>query len=1130
MNLLFNNRLVSISSKILIGCFVVLAYGLIQGHSASAGTCTFASTEPTNSWHVAANWGCGGVPTSTSPVVIPAATTTYILANTAATAGSVTITGTLKPWGSTLSVNGNWTKAGTFTAGTSTIDFTGTAAQTINSVTTFNNVTVTKASGTVTAAAAVTIDGTLATAGGGTLDMQGNALSVALTTAIGALTTVTSTSGTLTFTGAVTNVGNIGTVSGSELFASTLDNSGTLSLGAGTATSTGSLTNTGTINQESGKLALIADYSGAGTFNGQAGTTWFYGTANQSIRGVTFYNVEFRKSAGTVTIVTADVTLDGTLTMEGAGTLNAADRALTALHGVSIVGSTVTSTTGTLSLAGIANAGFIGSSYGNMLFPSLSFANASGVLNIGHGTATSTITFPGDGTINGNSGTIVLAANTANVNFIWPTGATFNAQSGTVKYARATGAQGVNCSYTYNNLNIQTVGGDATLSANCMVNGTLFVGSASTLNADIRSLTVAGASTIAGTATSTSGTLTFNGAVINSGSIGSVDGNTMFGSTLANSGILNVGAGVATTTGTLDNSGGTINCNTGKFALVANFISPAPGTFNANTCTVTFYGTANQSIRGMAFYNLENRKSAGTATFNTADVTVANVFDTYVGGTLSAGSVNFTVSGGTTIRASTTVTSTSGTLAFAAVNNAGSLGSSSGPITMTSLTNSGTLGLGAESTSTGSITSSGTIRLNGETLNVGGNWTDTGTLTPVGGGVKFNGGGAQSIGTEASFYNFGVNKLAGVATLTGNVSTTNFLLTAGTLAVADKIFYAPGNYGNAGLVTRTTGKIKHAASYKNFVNASGVTQTSYTTPGAIYLEVKDNNRNMNGAAVETLTVPLVVNAAGGGDSETVTLTETGVATGIFRSGLVGLYTGTTIVPGNGEVIISASGIGTETYTDNQDATDTGATTATLTYSTGVVTPPGGGGGGLPPVTTQFQSETSDPNRTTYLNNLSSMGLPVNSLVKLPDDNNGATQEDSAVYYIGSDGKRHAFPNSKIYFTWYKDFSGVRIITAEQLASIPLGSNVRYKPGSRMVKFTTDPKVYAVDANGVLRWVKTAAAATALYGDNWNTFIDDMTDAFFTNYSFGSDIDSAADFNASTAMSLEATISDNLGKA
>src|SRR5262249_22936910 len=30
----------------------------------------------------------------------------------------------------------------------------------------------------------------------------------------------------------------------------------------------------------------------------------------------------------------------------------------------------------------------------------------------------------------------------------------------------------------------------------------------------------------------------------------------------------------------------------------------------------------------------------------------------------------------------------------------------------------------------------------------------------------------------------------------------------------------------------------------------------------------------------------------------------------------------------------------------------------------------------------------------------------------------------AVYFFGNDGKRHAFPNARVYATWYADFSGV----------------------------------------------------------------------------------------------------------
>ena len=85
----------------------------------------------------------------------------------------------------------------------------------------------------------------------------------------------------------------------------------------------------------------------------------------------------------------------------------------------------------------------------------------------------------------------------------------------------------------------------------------------------------------------------------------------------------------------------------------------------------------------------------------------------------------------------------------------------------------------------------------------------------------------------------------------------------------------------------------------------------------------------------------------------------------------------------------------------------------------------------------------------------------------------------AVYYVGADAKRYVFPNEKTFKTWFSDFSGVQTITDAELAALPIGGNVTYKPGVRMVKITTDPKVYAVDASGTLRWVSTEAAAVAL---------------------------------------------------
>ncbi len=173
------------------------------------------------------------------------------------------------------------------------------------------------------------------------------------------------------------------------------------------------------------------------------------------------------------------------------------------------------------------------------------------------------------------------------------------------------------------------------------------------------------------------------------------------------------------------------------------------------------------------------------------------------------------------------------------------------------------------------------------------------------------------------------------------------------------------------------------------------------------------------------------------------------------------------------------------------------------------------------------SSPSTPELTNRLNNLSRIGVSVHTLVKLPDDGNRFTQADSAVYYIGADGRRHAFPNDRVFFTWYSNFDGVRVLSASELASIPLGANATYKPAMKMVKFTTDPKVYAVSANRTLRWVKTETAATALYGSTWNRQIDDISDSFYTDYNFGADVNTSSDFDRTSLQASIRFVSDAL---
>ena len=149
------------------------------------------------------------------------------------------------------------------------------------------------------------------------------------------------------------------------------------------------------------------------------------------------------------------------------------------------------------------------------------------------------------------------------------------------------------------------------------------------------------------------------------------------------------------------------------------------------------------------------------------------------------------------------------------------------------------------------------------------------------------------------------------------------------------------------------------------------------------------------------------------------------------------------------------------------------------------------------------------------------------LVKLKCDGTNASI-CTAVYYLGKDGKRYVFPNSKIYATWYDDFSSVKTISASALASYTIGGNVNYRPGVRMVKITSDPKTYAVAKNGVFRWVKTEAAAKALYGTDWNKKIDDLSDAFFFNYSIGKEIAVSTDYGVASQKSSATTINMDKG--
>ncbi len=130
------------------------------------------------------------------------------------------------------------------------------------------------------------------------------------------------------------------------------------------------------------------------------------------------------------------------------------------------------------------------------------------------------------------------------------------------------------------------------------------------------------------------------------------------------------------------------------------------------------------------------------------------------------------------------------------------------------------------------------------------------------------------------------------------------------------------------------------------------------------------------------------------------------------------------------------------------------------------------------------------------------------LIKLPDDGDKNTTYDSAVYTIGADGKRHAFPNETVFYSWYKSFEDVQEVEQSVMDEYSLGANVTMRPGTYLVKIQTANSVYAVEHNGILREIDSETIAEDLYGEEWAGFVRDVADVFWANYEIGDDLASA----------------------
>lgn len=221
--------------------------------------------------------------------------------------------------------------------------------------------------------------------------------------------------------------------------------------------------------------------------------------------------------------------------------------------------------------------------------------------------------------------------------------------------------------------------------------------------------------------------------------------------------------------------------------------------------------------------------------------------------------------------------------------------------------------------------------------------------TSLGGGFAFDQGGATAVTSSAGFDGtLTAAVAANVVTITRAAGTA---ASAGAKQIVLSNIMNPGAAGSTGtyqILTTTAGSISidqdtavaadaigtaASGSVPLLLNSLGAATGTYTlgstTTGEIYLRVTDTDENTNIATLQTITA--TVRSSQTGDSESVTLTETGVATGIFQSAAGGLlYDADDPAAANNGVLETRNGDTiTLNYIDDDDAADNTSVSATV---------------------------------------------------------------------------------------------------------------------------------------------------------------------------------------------------------
>ncbi|MBW8687426.1 T9SS type A sorting domain-containing protein [Chitinophaga rhizophila] len=448
---------------------------------------------------------------------------------------------------------------------------------------------------------------------------------------------------------------------------------------------------------------------------------------------------------------------------------------------------------------------------------------------------------------------------------------------------------------------------------------------------------------------------------------------------------LNIGSGTVTVGGSVTQTGGAAVVFSGAGTLnIGSNYDYSNGTFTAGNGTVNYNGSGAQTVAGLAYYNLQIGKSAGDALLSgeasaSGSLNITGGALTMNGNTTVTGDLN--ISPGATLNSGTIGLNVGGNW-----NNSGTFSSSGGTVT---LNGSGIQTVSATTFNNLVISSGGTVTLAGNSPINGNLSVNSGILNlSTFSANRASAGGTFSLANGATLQVGGTNNFpSGYSTYTlGNTSTTNY---NGSVAQA----VAGVAYGN--LVFNNNGTKTLAATC--IVNGDLTINSGATFSGAantINLFGNWNNSGTYTPASSTVTL--------NGSNKTITgnttfnrLTAYGsyIVNGsdITYNGLLTIANGGSYNGGSGTAIVNGDLTNNGSLTSNGVTTFTGTTLQTIRFVNALVSNSSGVinfNGTVPPVL----NSTSTPTYATLnINNTGGVSASVGWIVQIAFNiSNGAT--------------------------------------------------------------------------------------------------------------------------------------------